>query len=132
MISMTARYALNAVVYMARGDSRPVPAAAVAEALDVPANYLSKILRDLARVGVLTSDRGRNGGFRLARPADAIRLVEVVEPFDGLGARGQCLLGRGACSDVGGCPAHMAWKEASGPLVRFFETRTVGDLGHMR
>jgi Rrf2 family protein len=129
VISRTAGYALNAVIHIARHDAGgAVSAAALAGALDVPANYLSKILRDLARVGLLTSDRGRRGGFRLARPAGTIRLVEVVELFDPLDERRQCLLGRGACSAVGSCPAHQAWKEASAPLIRFFESRTVADL----
>jgi Rrf2 family protein len=130
VISRTAGYALNAVIHIARraGDQGAVPAAAAARELGVPANYLSKILRDLAHAGVLVSDRGRKGGFRLARPASEIRLLEVVEPFDGLDERRQCLLGRGACSDVGGCPAHREWKEASAPMVRFFESRTVAEM----
>jgi Rrf2 family protein len=130
MISKTAGYALNAVLYIAlqSEEDESVSAAAAAEALDVPANYLSKILRDLARAGVLLSDRGRNGGFRLARDAGSIRLLDVVEPFDGLDERRRCLLGRGACSEVGSCPAHRAWKEASAPVIRFFERRTLADL----
>lgn len=130
MVSKTAGYALNAVIHIAsrQGTDEAVPAAAMAEALRVPANYLSKILRDLARGGVLVSDRGRHGGFRLARPAGEIRLIDVIRPFDPLDEGRECLLGRGKCSDVGGCPAHHAWKEASAPAVHFLETRTVAEL----
>lgn len=129
MISRTAGYALNAVLHMAaRPDAEPLSAGAVADALGVPANYLAKILRELARAGVLASDRGRHGGFRLARPAGQIRLLEVIAPFDPLDEKQQCLLGRGMCTEVGSCPAHAAWKEASAPVVRFFESRSVADL----
>jgi Rrf2 family protein len=100
----------------------------VAATLGLPANYLAKILQSLARFGILVSERGRNGGFRLARDPEQIRLIEVVEGFDNLGPTRQCLLGRGTCSDESGCPAHDEWKAASAPAFRFFETRTLADL----
>lgn len=130
MLSLTAGYALNAVIHIARteDEERAVPAADVAEALDVPPNYLSKILWELSKAELLVSGRGRKGGFRLARPAREIRLLDVVERFDEMGPRRQCLLGRGYCSEVGHCPAHDEWREASAPAYRFFETRTVADL----
>lgn len=134
MLSRTAGYALHATVAIAERcpDGGPVPAAEVAEALDIPANYLAKILHTLAREGILVSERGRTGGFRLARPPETIGLLEVVSGFDDLGRERQCLLGRGTCTEVGGCPAHREWREASAPAFHFFESRTVADLvtGH--
>ena len=100
----------------------------LADELGVPGNYLAKILQSLVRGRILVSERGRGGGFRLARPPHEIRLIEVVGGFDDLGKERQCLLGHGACSDVGACPAHAEWREASGPAFRFFETRTLADL----
>ncbi|GMV06490.1 MAG: hypothetical protein AMXMBFR53_27660 [Gemmatimonadota bacterium] len=134
MLTRTGGYALHAALAIAEmgRDGRAVRAAEVAAALGIPANYLAKILQSLARDGVLLSERGRNGGFRLARPPQEIRLIDVVANFDDLGRERQCLLGRGTCSDVGGCPAHREWKAASAPAFRFFETRTLADLmnGH--
>jgi Rrf2 family protein len=130
MLSRTGGYALDAALAVARmtRDGSRVSAAEMAEQLDIPGNYLAKILQSLARNRVLESGRGRNGGFRLARDPSAITLLEVVEAFEDLGPQRQCLLGRGTCSDAGGCPAHAEWKEASAPAFRFFETRTLGDL----
>lgn len=130
MLTRTAGYALNAVLTIADMgvDGRIVRANEVADALSIPPNYLAKILQTLARSGVLVSERGRNGGFRLAADPAEIPLLDVVDPFDDLGNERQCLLGRGTCSDVGGCPAHNEWREASAPAFRFFETRTVADL----
>lgn len=134
MLSRTAGYALHATVAIAErtADGGTVRAVELADALDIPSNYLAKILRSLAKIGILVSERGRSGGFRLARPPQSIPLLDVVEGFDSLGRERQCLLGRGTCSDVGGCPAHREWREASAPAFRFFETRTVADLvdGH--
>lgn len=130
MLTRTGGYALHAALAIAEmgRDGHPVRALDVAESLDIPANYLSKILQALARDGILVSERGRKGGFRLARDPSRIRLIDVVAGFDDLGRERQCLLGRGTCSDVGGCPAHKEWKQASTPAFKFFETRTLADL----
>jgi Rrf2 family protein len=130
MLTRTGGYALHAALAIARmhGEDGPVRAQDVAAELEIPANYLAKILQSLARSGILVSERGRNGGFRLSRPPEQVTLMEVVEVFENLGTTRQCLLGRGTCSDQNGCPAHDEWKAASAPAFRFFETRTLADL----
>lgn len=130
VLSRTAGYALHATVAIAeRGaGGGTVRAAELADSLEIPANYLAKILQALAKSGILVSERGRSGGFRLARPPESIHLMEVVAAFDSLGQERQCLLGRGTCSEAGGCPAHEEWRKVSAPAFRFFETRTVADL----
>jgi len=62
---------------------RSLPAAKLAEYHDVPAAYLAKHLQSLARAGVLETVKGPRGGYRLARPAGAITLLDVVEAIDG-------------------------------------------------
>jgi Rrf2 family protein len=77
-------YALHAVEYLAaRGDGRPVASHRIAEARGVPERFLMKVLRPLVSARVLLSLKGPNGGFRLARPASQITLLEVVEAVDG-------------------------------------------------
>lgn len=101
----------------------------IARALSVPRNYLSKILHELGRAGVLTSSRGPGGGFRLARPAEQLVLEEVVGPFDPLDERPSCLLGReGGCSEDDPCRAHGSWREISAGLQSFFRETTVAQL----
>lgn len=129
MLSKTAEYALRAVLYIARtatGD--PVRASDLAKALQVPSNYLSKILHTLARSGILHSERGRNGGFRLALPPSEVPLVAVIEPFDELRERNACLLGRPECSDGNPCMAHDRWKRLHEQVSEFFEETTVAEL----
>jgi Rrf2 family protein len=130
VLTRTGGYALNAVLAIAQrqGAETPVRSAHIAEALGIPTNYLAKILHVLARAGLLESARGRTGGFRLARAPEAIKLLEVVAPFDDLGKERQCLLGKGTCSEESACPVHEEWRKASAPAFRFFEDRTVADL----
>jgi Rrf2 family protein len=77
-------YALRALEYVAsRGDGGPVTARHIAEERGLPGDFLSKALQPLVRAGLLRSEKGPNGGFRLARPASRISLLEVVEAVDG-------------------------------------------------
>jgi Rrf2 family protein len=64
-------------------DGRALPAAKLAEYHEVPAAYLAKHLQSLARAGVLETVKGPRGGYRLARPATEITLLDVVEAIDG-------------------------------------------------
>jgi Rrf2 family protein len=129
MLSQTAEYALRGVLYLAEhGAERPVPVDQIAQSLAIPRNYLSKILHTLGKRNVLSSSRGPHGGFALAIPAERLSLLEVVEPFDELDARGACLLGRERCSDTSPCAAHHRWKEVSETVGAFFRDTTVDQL----
>jgi len=129
VLNDTAEYALRAVLYLARREEEaPVAAAHVAEELGLPRNYLSKILRRLARRGVLESSRGPSGGFRLARPASELALSDALEPFYDLGVDDQCLLGRRRCSEEDPCVAHERWSGMIGDFRSFFQETTVGEL----
>jgi Rrf2 family protein len=129
MLSKTSEYALRAVLFLARQPQGvPVRANDVAVGLDVPANYLSKILHTLSRAGVVTSERGPRGGFRLARPADRTTLAAVVSPFDEISPTDQCLLGRRRCHDDHPCGAHERWKEVFEPVTDFFRETMVAEL----
>lgn len=130
LISQTSRYALQAAVYLAgRWDEDClVPVGQIAEALDVPRNYLSKTLHQLARSGVLVSVRGPGGGFRLAGDPAKVKLAEIVLPVEpGIGER-YCLLGRAACSDDDACPAHERWRALAEQSRRFLEETCLADL----
>ena len=129
MLSQTAEYALRGVLYLAEHEGeRPVPVDKIAHELGIPRNYLSKVLHTLGKRNVLTSARGPRGGFALAIPADRLSLLEVVEPFDELEERGECLLGRKRCNDASPCAAHHRWKEVSDNVATFFRDTTVQQL----
>jgi len=127
MLSQTAEYALRAVLYLGE-HAGPVRVGDMAEALQIPRNYLSKILHLLARAGVLASARGKTGGFQLAVPADRLRLHHIIAPFDRIEERPRCLLGRPRCNDRTACAAHTRWKEVAETLASFFRETTVAEL----
>ena len=97
----------------------------LAEALGVPRNYLSKILHQLARSGVLASARGPHGGFQLAAPPAAISLAEVVGAVEPQRFERRCLLGRPECSDANPCPAHDSWQVLAEGISCFLHETTL-------
>lgn len=130
LLSQTSRYALRAAAYLAEhaDDDRPVPVGEIADAIGVPRNYLSKTLHQLARHGVLTSERGPKGGFRLARDPRQVRLFDVVAPLEPAFTERGCLLGRPSCSDADPCAAHERWRELADRVALFLESTHLTDL----
>lgn len=127
-ISRTARYAIRAVVQLARTGGDRVPAERLSRELDLPENYLSKTLHALAGEGVLDATRGPGGGYRLAVPPRDLPLLRIVEAFETLDANEECVLGRPECSESNPCPAHEDWKEVAGAVAAFFRETTVADV----
>ncbi|MFC7265054.1 MULTISPECIES: Rrf2 family transcriptional regulator [Streptomyces] len=83
-ISARADYAVRAALELAvRQDGGPVKAEAIATAQDIPHKFLEGILGDLRRGGLVTSRRGGNGGYALARAADTITVADVIRTVDG-------------------------------------------------
>jgi Rrf2 family protein len=83
-ISRSTGYALVAVGYIAQNYKEgAVLAARISKEYNIPLEYLLKILQQLVRANVLRSKRGPRGGFFLARPAESITLLEIIEAVDG-------------------------------------------------
>jgi len=128
VISRTSAYALEAAVIIAQREGDLVRANELAEHLEIPANYLSKILNSMARGGLLESERGPHGGFRLSRHAGDIVIEDVIGIFEEAGGNRRCFLGRGKCTETDSCAMHEQWLEVSAPMYRFFRTTTLATL----
>jgi len=91
MLSSKARYALRALVELARGAGAQVTAGELAERADAPRKFLEAILLELSRRGIVVSRRGKLGGYSLARPAGQISFAEVIRVIDGPLAMAPCV-----------------------------------------
>lgn len=100
----------------------------VAARQGIPLPFLAKIVLALTRAGLLRSYRGSGGGIALARPADQITLLQVVEAVDGPIALNRCVLWPEECSRVGSCPVHEIWCEARELLVNRLRSTALADL----
>jgi len=83
-ISAKSDYAVRAMLALAAdGTDRPVKGETLAGAQQIPAKFLENILMDLRRAGLVASQRGAEGGYRLGRPAKAITVADVIRAVDG-------------------------------------------------
>ena len=130
MLSRTAEYALRALSTLAAlpPDSR-VQVKGISDQSGVPRNYLGKILGQLGRAGIVLGDRGRGGGFTLARPASSITAYDIVSVFDDLRVEQQCLLSGRMCGDPDECSAHARWSHVLDTYEAFLRDTTLAELG---
>jgi Rrf2 family protein len=112
MLSITSQYALRALSHLARQSDEAVVGRDLARSVEIPANYLSKVLLTLRNAGLVDTTRGAGGGYRLRKRANDIYLMDVVELFEEASrTKPHCFLGRTrACSESKPCSAHSAWK----------------------
>ncbi len=85
MISITTKspYAVAALTELAKSPDQPIPVGEIARRREIPAQFLEQLVATLRRGRVLRSQRGVKGGYTLARAADQITVLEVVELLDG-------------------------------------------------
>jgi Rrf2 family protein len=82
-VSAKADYAIRAAVELAAAGEGPVKGDQIAQAQQIPANFLENILADLRNAGLVSSRRGADGGYWLAQPADRITLADIIRAVDG-------------------------------------------------
>lgn len=129
IFSRSSQYAVQAMVYLA---SQPpghyVLARSMAADLDIPRPYLAKLLNRMVQAGLVHSVRGRLGGFRLARQASRIGLLEIVMQVEGVEMKQDCLLGLKKCSDETACAMHKRWRPIKEQLFHLLEEHSLAKL----
>ena len=80
------------------------------ENTDLPRHFVAKIFQDMVRKGLLTSAKGRGGGFALAKKPVNIKLYDIVKAVDGVDQLDDCVVGMARCDDAQPCPQHDQWK----------------------
>lgn len=84
MISKKTKYAINALVYLAKkDDNKPIRISVISESQNIPQKFLEAILLDLKKAGILASKKGKGGGYYMLKTPKEINLAEVMRLFDG-------------------------------------------------
>lgn len=129
MLSRTVKYALRTLTHLATSEQdAPVLRKDLAEIVGAPSQYLAKILVSLSKAGYLHAVRGAGGGYRLAKPAESITMLEIVEIFDGSQGSGTCLF-RDDRTCGGGPPSEAAtpWCRVHRTYLEFLTSTTLKD-----
>lgn len=111
MISKSALHALKALRVLGERPGEFQGTAGIAARIDAPQNYLGKLLQILARCGLVHSQKGMGGGFRLARKPEEITLYDIVDPIDHVDRWEGCFMGKESCSSDAPCAMHEKWAE---------------------
>ncbi len=127
MISLTAEYALRAVVWIAGRPDTAVGTRNIAEATQVPVGYMSKVLQVLARTDLVRSRPGRSGGFVLGHNPEAISVLDIVQAVDPIRRIDRCPLGHRQHNGKL-CPLHRRLDQAVAMVERAFAESTIGEL----
>jgi Rrf2 family transcriptional regulator, nitric oxide-sensitive transcriptional repressor len=122
-------YSLRVLIFIASAPDERATIAQVARAFAISEHHLVKVVHQLGRMGVLVNTRGRRGGLRLARPASAINVGEVVRATEGSDIAAECFdRERNTCPIAGKCRLERALAEALDAFHAVLARHTLEDL----
>ncbi|MBI5150346.1 MAG: Rrf2 family transcriptional regulator [Candidatus Omnitrophica bacterium] len=129
MLTKTGKQVVNALVELAKlKEGEWLGVGVIARRIRAPQNYLGKILQGLVSSGIVVSQKGLGGGFRLGKAAGQITLYDAVEPVENVSVWSECALGLKKCSDAAPCAVHHQWKGVKETYLKFLENTTVASL----
>jgi Rrf2 family protein len=127
-ISAKVEYAVRALLVLAAANGGPMSGAALAQTQDLPSKFLDGILAELRRNHIIVSQRGADGGYRLARDASTIALADIIRAIDGplAAIRGE----HPEETAYGGAAEHLqdVWIAVRATLRSVLETTTLADV----
>ncbi len=126
-LSKLTDYGIVVMAHLARQPERPHTAAEIAAALPLGAPTVSKLLKLLARGGVLISQRGAKGGYALARRAEEISVAQVISALEGPIALTECVL-PGVCRQAENCGVRDSWVKLSGTVYHALDGVSLAEM----
>jgi len=109
-------YAIRAMLALGQAGGPRLTTPAIAAAMAIPVRFLPQVMGDLARAGMVRSTVGRHGGHELARPAESIDLLSIIEAVEGDTRRRTCILRGGPCQRDRVCDVHEPFGAAQDAL----------------
>ena len=127
-ISTKAQYGMRALIEVALGGSRPTSLKVVAERQGISHLYLEQIFAMLRKAGYVDSVRGAHGGYMIARPAEQITALEVVELLEGSLAPVMCIDDADNCHRAGNCAAEPLWRRVDNAVRQVLGSTTLAEM----
>lgn len=129
-LTSKSEYGLLAMIDLAcQPAGEPVSARALAERRNIPQPYLEQLFALLRKAGIIEARRGAYGGFVLARPAEQINVLDIVEALEGSLSSGICEAeSEQGCTNSTCCVAAPVWTAATGALKDVFSSMILSDL----
>ena len=121
-------YATVVLTVLAAQPGAVLSATGLAEQAGLETPTVAKILKPLAQAGLVAGIRGANGGYRLARPAEAISLVEIVEAIEGPLGMTECSVHAGACGIEDSCGVRANWRRINDVVADALRGVTLAEM----
>jgi len=132
LLSRPAEYAIRAMTFLAtRKPGHRAGAREISVAENIPAPFLWKVLQTLTKRRLVRSFKGIHGGYELARSAERIPLIEIVDATDGRDFRNACLLGLPECDNRNPCPLHEQWDGIRTEMTNMLDETSLADLARV-
>ena len=130
-LSRPAEYALRAMTCLARQKpGERIRADDLSKTIGVSAPFLSKIMRRLTVGGLLDSRKGHHGGFKLSRPAEEIRFIDILRAVNFDPDSDHCLFGLGNCDAHNPCPLHQEWSVLKTQIEQWARAHTLAEAAN--
>jgi len=124
-------YGLRALIRLAGEPNRLFTTDELAQEFGISRNHLTKVIRNLARAGFVTTRRGAGGGFHLARPAESINVGEVARALEGHHPLVECFAPDGGrCTLTRGCRLKAPLRAATEAFFRELDKATLAACAH--
>ncbi len=127
-MSKLADYGTVILTTMLQYPDRPQSAAEIAAVIRVPVTTVSKVLKIMAREGLVVSLRGAKGGYTLSRPSDQISMAQVIEAMDGPIGMTECSITPGLCIQEKGCPVRANWQRINRIVLQSLQQVTLDQM----
>ena len=134
MLSNSCRYAIRAVIYLAKQPPEygKIGIKKISGDLGLPTPFLAKILQQLSKQKILDSSKGPHGGFSLLIDPRSLNLLDIVKSIDGDEILTNCVMHNGTCASVAAnkipCALHDDYGKVRDNLIKFFSAKTIYDL----
>ena len=134
MLSKKTKYAINALVYLAKVETKtPVLISEIAESEHIPQKFLEAILLDLKNAGILNSKKGKGGGYYLIKPPELVNIADIMRLFDGAIAYLPCVSFKyyekcDECKDEETCGIRDLFSEVRAETVSLLKENSLADI----
>jgi Rrf2 family protein len=123
------QYAIQALVMLAmQPEGRALMCRDLAESLNIPYPYLSKLMQQCAKLGLVGASRGRSGGYWLIGSTGGMNILDLIVAINGDWQARECLLGLKDCADESACVMHCEWKPVKEGMFTLLKDQTLGQL----
>jgi Rrf2 family transcriptional regulator, iron-sulfur cluster assembly transcription factor len=128
-LTMSREYAVRAMIHLAGlPEGSVVQISEISTAWDIPETFLRKIVAQLAKAGLITSQRGQGGGIQLAMPAEVLTVLDVIEAIEGKIYLNKCLMANDQCPRTTWCQVHTVWAEAQQAIKTILARKSLRQL----